>query len=242
MVTPGDTIIDRIEARCVEKCQEWAWFMEDLTPGKAQAFMLQHSIRNRLYSSAWRPAWMSRCPDQGIVRKTISQMLEELVYDDNIQAAHTKILWEMGRNVGLTDKQLTDAAPTPIIDLYCNIQENLCNRRHWIIGWLSTSIDEFVLVALNGKQETNMSYKKWMKDLGLTEEQLFFFTYHEQADLEHAGKKVWRPLQKHVTTEALAADVMAGLDTALNAATLFYKGVSELGDQLDAAGASLVAA
>jgi len=36
--------------------------------------------------------------------------------------------------------------------------------------------------------------------------------------------------------------VMAGLDTALNAATLFYKGVSELGDELDAAGASLIAA
>ena len=237
MATPGDTIIDRIADRCIEKCQEWDWFMEDLTPGKVQAFMLQHSIRNRLYSSSWRPAWMSRCPDQAVVRKTIGQMLEELVYDKGIEAAHTKILWEMGRNVGLTNAQLDNAKPVPKVDLYNNITENLCRNRHWIVGWLSTSLEEFVLTAYAG--ETSMSGKKWQKDLGLTEEQVFFFTYHEIADLEHAGKQVWRPIRNHVTSDELAQDVLAGLDTALNAATLFYEGIKELGDELDAAGASI---
>ena len=81
-----------------------------------------------------------------------------------------------------------------------------------------------------------------LEDLGLTEEQVFFLTYHEIADQEHAGKKVWRPIKDHVTTTELEADVMAGLNTALEAHKLFYEGVYELGQQLDAAGTTLTAA
>ena len=237
MSTPGDGIVDIIAERCVEGASHWRWFHDTLTPGQAQAWMLQHSIRNRLFSSVWRPAWMSRCPDQAVVRKTIAQMLEELVYDQNIDAPHTKILWEMGRTVGLTDEQLNNAQPVPKVDLYNNITENLCRNRHWIIGWLATSLEEFVLTAYQG--ETNVSAAKWQKDLDLTKEQAFFYDYHEKADLEHAGKKVWRPIRQHVTTQELAEDVLAGLDTALAAATLFYEGVHALGAEFDAAGATI---
>jgi pyrroloquinoline quinone (PQQ) biosynthesis protein C len=237
MATPGDDIVEVIAERCVAAAADWSWFHEKLTPGQAQAWMLQHSIRNRLFSSVWRPAWMSRCPDQAIVRKTIGQMLEELVYDKGIEAAHTKILWEMGRTIGLTDEQLNNAQPVPKVDLYNNITENLCRNRHWIIGWLSTSLEEFVLTAYEG--QTSMDYRKWQSDLGLTEKQVFFFSYHQIADMEHAGKKVWRPIRSHVTTDELAEDVLAGLDTALNAATLFYEGIKKLGNELDDAGATI---
>ncbi len=237
MATPGDDIVDTIAERCVAAAEGWLWFRSRLTPGQAQAWMLQHSIRNRLFSSVWRPAWMSRCPDPAVVRKTIAQMTEELVYDKNIEAAHTKILWEMGRTVGLTDAQLNDAKPVPKVDLYNNITENLCRNRHWIIGWLSTSLEEFVLTAI--REPTNLSAAKWRDDLGLTQEQVFFFDYHEKADLEHAGKRVWRPIREHVTSPQRAQDVLSGLDTALGAARLFYEGVQALGEELDAAGARI---
>ena len=237
MATPGESIVETIAQRCVAAAVDWTWYHEKLTPGQAQAWMLQHSIRNRMFSSVWRPAWMSRCPDQAVVRKTIGQLAEELVYDKGIDAAHTKILWEMGRNVGLTNEQLDNARPVPKADLYNNVTENLCRNRHWIVGWLSTSLEEFVLTAYKG--ETSMSGKKWQRDLGLSEKQVFFFTYHEKADLEHAGKKVWRPLRDHVTTDELAEDVLSGLDTALNATTLFYEGIQALGEELDAAGATI---
>ncbi len=237
MATPGDDIVEIIAERCVAAAVDWHWFHDKLTPGQAQAWMLQHSIRNRLFSSVWRPAWMSRCPDQAIVRKTLGQMLEELVYDKGIEAPHTKILWEMGRTIGLTDEQLNNAQPVPKVDLYNNITENLCRQRHWIIGWLSTSLEEFVLTAYEG--QTSMDYRKWQSDLGLTEKQVFFFSYHQMADLEHAGKKVWRPIRNHVTTDELAEDVLNGLDTALHAASLFYEGIKTLGEELDAAGASI---
>ena len=59
------------------------------------------------------------------------------------------------------------------------------------------------------------------------------------ADMEHAGKKVWQPIRSHVTTDELAEDVLAGLDTALKSATLFYEGIKKLGNELDAAGATI---
>ena len=97
-------IVDRIAERCVESAKTWPWLTGKLTVGMAQAWMIQHSIRNRQFSASYRPAWMSRCPDQAVVRKTIGQMLEELVYDDNLKAPHTKILFEMARTLGLTDQ------------------------------------------------------------------------------------------------------------------------------------------
>jgi pyrroloquinoline quinone (PQQ) biosynthesis protein C len=237
-VSAQPDIVDQIAERCVNAARQWPWLQTKMSVGMAQAWMQQHAIRNRLFSSVYRPAWMSRCPDMAVVRKTIGQMLEELVYDDNIKAAHTKILWEMGRNVGLTEDQLDNAKPTRQTDVWCQVTENLCRTRHWIVGWLSTSLEEFVLTALHG-EETNISADKWQRDLGLTDEELFFFRYHEKADLEHAGKKVWAPIQRHVKTPELAADVLAGLDTALYATNIFYQGVMELAAQWDAAGAKL---
>ena len=52
------------------------------TPGRARAYMLQHLLRNRLFSTVLRPAWLSRCPDLTVVRKTIEQMREEFVRDE----------------------------------------------------------------------------------------------------------------------------------------------------------------
>lgn len=240
MSPTSQDIVDRIAQRCVDAAREWPWLQGEMTVGMAQAWLQQHSIRNRLFSAVYRPAWMSRCDDMGVVRKTIGQMLEELVYDENIKAAHTKILWELGRNVGLTDKDLEQARPTPQTDIWCNVTENLCRTRHWIVGWLSTSLEEFVLTALHGDgTATNISADKWQQDLGLSDQELFFFRYHEKADLEHAGKTVWMPIKKHVTTPELAADVLAGLDSALYATRIFYEGVMELAAERDAAGASL---
>jgi len=239
-VDSDSDIIEHIAARCMESASSWPWLHGPLTVGMVQAWMLQHSIRNRLLSSRYRPAWMSRCDDQSVVRKTIGQMLEELVYDANIKAPHTKILWELGRNVGLIDAQLDNAQPNAKTDIYFQVMENLCRTRHWIVGWLATSLEEFVLFAFNF--ETNISADRWQRDLGLTDEQLFCLRYHEKADLEHAGKVVWAPIRRHVTTPALRAEVLAGLDTALEASRIFYEGVMEIAREFDANGAALHAA
>lgn len=226
-----------IASTALDAARTWPWVLAPLTLPRGQAYILQHVLRNRFFSSVMRPAWMSRCPDQAVVRKTIGQMLEELVYDENLKAPHTKILFEMARTLGLTDKQLNEAVPNTKTDIWHQVTENLCRNRHWIIGWLSTSLEEFVLTAID--RETNISADKWQKDLGLTDEQLFFFRYHEKADLEHAGKVVWAPIKRHVTTPELAADVLAGLDTALEASHIFYEGVMDLAAELDAQGVKL---
>lgn len=233
-VDSDSDIVEHIAARCMESASLWPWLHGTLTVGMVQAWMLQHSIRNRLLSSRYRPAWISRCDDQSVVRKTIGQMLEELVYDSNIKAPHTKILWELGRNVGLTDLQLDKAQPNAKTDIYFQVMENLCRTRHWIVGWLATSLEEFVLFAFNF--ETNISADRWQRDLGLTDEQLFCLRYHEKADLEHAGKVVWAPIRRHVTTPALRAEILAGLDTALEASRIFYEGVMDIARDFDKKG------
>src|ERR1700719_2634032 len=79
-------------------------------------------------------------------------MREELVMDDQIGTGHTAILWQMGRNVGLTDAEMDNVAPLPLVDVAFNVWANICRTRHWISGWLSTSTDEFILSTMPRKQ------------------------------------------------------------------------------------------
>ena len=102
------SIIDEICEYALSVAAEVPWLNEPLTRGRGKAYLLQHIPRNRLYSGVTRPAWLSRCPDLAVVRKTISQMREELVFDDRIAQPHTSILWQMGRNIGLTDEQMNN--------------------------------------------------------------------------------------------------------------------------------------
>jgi pyrroloquinoline quinone (PQQ) biosynthesis protein C len=230
MTTADRDIIDYVIHTTLDAARTWPWCLEPLTKGSARAFVLQHILRNRFYSAVMRPAWMSRCPDLAIVRKTISQMRQELVYDDAIQAAHTKILWQLGRNIGLTDEQMDNVRPEPLVALFFSSLEDLARNRHWLVGWLGSSIDEFLGGNLAGH---NFHADNWMRDLGLSEEQVFFWRYHEQADLDHAGEAVWEPIRRHATSEAVRKEIEQGLVVALEAHRCFYEGIARLGERLD---------
>ena len=224
------TIVDEICQLCLDAAPAMSWLVEPLTLGRAQAFILQHILRNRLLSAVIRPAWVSRCPDLAVVRKTIGQMREELVYDEAIACPHTEILWQMGRNIGLSDAQMQAAEPVPLVEVAFNVWENLARTRHWIVGWLASSVGEFLLTAL---PEHNLRAARWKQFLGLSDEQVFFFSYHEKADEDHAGRAVWTPIAQHVVTAELRHEVLSGARLALEALKLFYRGVAALGDQLD---------
>ena len=231
----SNTLVDEICDRALRIAPEVPWFVERLTHGRGQAFILQHILRNRLFSSVIRPAWMSRCPDLAIVRKTIGQMREELVFDDEISQPHTTLLWEMGRNVGLTNERMDATRAVPLVDVALNVWENIARTKHWVAGWLATSVDEFMLTAMPGKH--NFLAEAWRETYNLNDEQVFFFTYHTKADDDHAGRKVWEPISQHVTTDATRTEVLEGMELALTAVKLFYQGICELGDKIDANGA-----
>lgn len=224
------TLVDEIAEYALQAGKETSWFTAPLTPGRGRAYLLQHILRNRLLSAVLRPAWMSRCSDPEIVRKTIGQMRQELVMDDQIGAGHTKILWQMGRNVGLTDAEMDNVTPLPLVDVAFNVWENLCRTRHWIVGWLTTSADEFILSTM---PENNFRPEVWKRTFGLDDGKVFFFTYHLKADEEHAGQEVWKPILRHIKTDADRKDIFSGLVTSLTAGQLFYQAICEAGDRWD---------
>ena len=228
MRAPAENLIDDIVERALKVGREIAWYSEPLTKGRGRAYLLQHILRNRLLSSVLRPAWLSRCPDLEVVRHTISQMRQELVMDDEIKTGHTTILWQMGRNIGLTDEQMNTVTPVPLVAVAFHAWENIARTRHWIAGWLSTSVDEFLLQSL---PENNFLPHAWKKTFGLDDEGVFFFAYHTKADEDHAGKEVWQPILRHVKTEDERREILAGLDVALTAQVLFYQGICDLGDE-----------
>ena len=224
-------IVDEICERALDIAPQVPWLVEPLTPGRGQAFILQHILRNRLFSAVIRPSWISRCPDLAVVRKTIGQMREELVYDDEIAQPHTTLLWQMGRNVGLSNEQMDTTRPVPLVNVALNVWEHIARTRHWVAGWLATSVDEFLLTAMPGAH--NFRAAAWQQTYDLNDEQVFFFTYHTRADDDHAGRKVWEPITRHVATDAEREEVLDGMELALTGCKLFYQGICELGDEID---------
>ena len=228
--SPSPAVIDEICDYALKVAPEIPWLVEPLTPGRGRAYLLQHILRNRLLSSVIRPAWVSRCPDLAVVRKTIGQMREELVRDDAIDQPHTTLLRHMGRNVGLTDVQMDTVKPVPLVEVAFNVWENIARTRHWIAGWLATSVDEFIITNM---PKHNFQAEAWKRAFGLNDEQVFFFTYHTKADDDHAGRTVWEPIARHVMKDEDRRDVFNGMMLALTALKLFYQGICELGDAMD---------
>jgi len=224
------TLIDEIAEYTLKVGKEISWFCDPLTPGRGREYMLQHVLRNRLLSSVLRPAWMSRCPDLEVVRKTIGQIRQELVMDDAIGTGHMAILRQMGRNIGLTDAEIETVTPHPLVDAAFNIWENICRNRHWIAGWLTNSADEFILSTL---PKNNFRPEAWKETFGLNDEQVFFFSYHLKADEDHAGQQVWEPILRNLKREEEHAEILAGLSTALVGEKLFYQGICDAGDGWD---------
>jgi pyrroloquinoline quinone (PQQ) biosynthesis protein C len=235
----AQTLIDEIVDRALKVGREIRWYSDPLTHGRGRVYLLQHILRNRLLSAVLRPAWMSRCPDLEVVRKTIAQMRQELVMDDEIGTGHTTILWQMGRNIGLTDEEMNTVKPLPLVDVAFHAWENIARTRHWIAGWLSTSVDEFLLGSL---PENNFLPGAWKKAFGLNDEQVFFFSYHTKADDDHAGREVWKPILRHVKSDEAKREILAGLDVALTAQKLFYEGICEAGDEWDRGSAGIARA
>jgi pyrroloquinoline quinone (PQQ) biosynthesis protein C len=228
---PARTLIDEIVDHTLKAGREISWFCDPLTRGRGRLYMLQHILRNRLLSSVLRQAWMSRCTDLDVIRRTISQIRQELVMDDQIGSGHTAILWQMGRNIGLTDAELDTVQPCPLVDASFQIWENICRTRHWIAGWLTTSLDEFILSTL---PQNNFRPENWMRAFELDEEQVFFFRYHLKADEDHAGQSVWTPILRHVRHDSERREILGGLASALTGEKLFYQGICEAGDAWEA--------
>ena len=229
--TAGSAIVDEICALCLQSAEHMSWLVEPLTLGRARAYVLQHVLRNRLLSAVIRPAWVSRCSDADVVRKTLGQMREELVHDDHIGRPHTELILELGRGIGLTDVQMMSSTPVPLVEAAFNIWENLARTRNWTIGWLSSSVGEYLLATLPNH---NFSAEEWKRALQLTDNDVFFFSYHQKVDTDHAGSDVWKPIAKHIIDWRSREDVLSGTRAALTALQLYYRGVADLGDELDA--------
>lgn len=226
-------VIDELCELCLQASAEMSWLVEPLTLGRAQAYVLQHVLRNRLFSAVIRPAWVSRCPDDQVVRKTFAQIQEELVLDPNIGRPHTDLLYEMGRNVGLTDDQMSSSLPVPLVEVAFNVWENIARTRHWIDGWLSSSVGEYIITTV---PMNNFRASQWIEALHLEEKDVLFFSYHEKADLNHAGRNTWAPIAGHVANQRDRQEILSGAMLALEALKLFYRGVADLGDEIERCG------
>jgi pyrroloquinoline quinone (PQQ) biosynthesis protein C len=227
-MTESDSIIDEICARARTIATEIPFLVEPLTAQRGRAYILQHILRNRLLSGVIRPAWISRCPDLEIVCKTIDQMRQELVQDDEIDQPHTTLLRAFGRNIGLSDAAMAASRPVPLVEVAFNVWENIARTRHWVAGWLSSSVDEFIAFDTNNSFQPEV----WKRTFKLSDDQVFFLTYHARADDDHAGAKVWEPINRHIGGEQERADILGALTLSLVALKIFYQGVCELGDQL----------
>ena len=227
MRTVSATLINDICARAQEQARGIQIFSEPLTRGRAVTWIEQHSLRNLALSWVFRPAWMSRCEDLAVVEKTIGQIREELVHDDKIGRGHRGLLHELAAAMGVSKERLAAVQPLMSTRGAFAIWENMTRTQPWTHGWIATSHGEYLVIATDSK---TLDPAHWKAQFALSDEQVFFLSYHQKADLEHGGAEVWQPLLKWIKTEEQARGVLEAVDLAVYASWLFYEGIVDYGD------------
>jgi pyrroloquinoline-quinone synthase len=196
--TPEETsmsITARLDA-CVEEHIRRTWFYtSDVTPERARMFVRQHRLNTRQRNSVLKIATATNCPDWDTRMKIIASCAQEILGDHEFGHGkpHYAILEELGVAIGMDIDDIRTAKPVPTTQIAWLAWETLTRNRHWLEGLIANTCAERVNVPGYGEgriREVGFSgvmREKWQAAFGLSDDELAFWSVHEEADIVHSN-------------------------------------------------------
>ena len=197
-----------------------------LTVRRAQVIAQQFGLFVRGRRSAWAYL-IARCPHMEIKKELLEHETEEMLYDPRCGSDHYTLWVRHGEAVGLTADEVDHARPLP------STRAALCGWS-WLafnLGWLEGLGGVAVMERVNldpiipGGAHQTRAQKRWMGDLGLTEEQLPNFKLHREADTDHKGQTM-KLLAEYATTEVQWEGIMDASRQSLEFWQVFLGGIA----------------
>jgi pyrroloquinoline quinone (PQQ) biosynthesis protein C len=240
MKSAAGSVIARLDAVVDDFARRTRFFHEELTPGRAKMFVLQHRQNTRQRNSVLKLRVATNCPDWETRLAIIRACSQEVIADHEHGGgrAHWQVLEELGTRVGLTVEEMRAAPLADSTRLAWLAWEALMSNRHWLEGIVANTCAERVNVPGYGtglmaeKGWFGMERARWKKLFGLSDDDLEFFELHEEADIEHSDMG-WQAVARFAAEQHMEDAVVEACRVNLLVWEHYLNGIAAAGDALD---------
>jgi pyrroloquinoline quinone (PQQ) biosynthesis protein C len=152
---------------------------------------------------------------------------EELIRDEYIEGGHYQLWVQQGKVVGLTVDQMDNAVPLPATRAAMYTWAHMALTFPWLEAFSASAILERTNDnnLFEGGGHAAQAGRRWMKDLGLTWEEVPNFQVHRQADDAHnAGAS--SVLERHVRDNADIQRVETAARESLENYRVYFMGLA----------------
>jgi pyrroloquinoline quinone (PQQ) biosynthesis protein C len=216
-----DRVLERIDriTRTYRAADPWTVYSgTSLSKRGAGIYCQQHGVFTRHSRRAWAYV-VGNCPEVEIRRFIVKENLYE---EEGVpEESHYLKLVKMAKALGVSEREMDDAAPLTATRAALLVWETLTKDRHWLVGAAAKG-------GLEYRTTSGLEGERWMKALGLTRSEADFWLLHQEADQVHGSGSLelvlkYLPDQQAVTED----DVVEAVETSLFAYNVFRRGIVE---------------
>jgi pyrroloquinoline quinone (PQQ) biosynthesis protein C len=235
------SVIERLDDVVDAFARRTRFFHEDITPGRARMFCLQHRLNTRQRNSVLKLRVATNCSDWETRLRIIRACSEEVIADHEHGGgrAHWQVLEELGRRIGLSTEEMETARPLDSTRMAWLAWEALMSNRPWLEGIVANTCAERVNVpgyggGLIGERGWfGMERARWKQCFGLSDEELEFFELHEEADIEHSNMG-WQSVARYAVEYHAEDAAVEACRVNLMVWEHYLNGIGTAGRALDA--------
>lgn len=235
-----EELVKKMDEILEEGLERINYFSEEITPGKARMFVLQHRLNSRYRNSTLKLRVATNCTVWEIKINILEACSEEILGDYKYfdGKPHWKMLEELGLQLGLKKEQIQSERPLRTTRAAWFMYEGLMSNTHWLLGLLGNTCMERAFIPNHGRKillnkgVALFEYERWMQALKLKPDQLTFFYIHSKADVEHS-ENGWKNIAKYAKRFGLEEEILRHLEMNMFAWKTYYDGVNEAGKKLD---------
>lgn len=228
-----DELLNQMTRDTFATAEAESFYNARLTIPRARIIAQQFGLFVRGRRSAWAYL-IARCPHMEIKKELLEHETEEMLFDPRCGSDHYTLWVRHGEAVGLTADQVDNAQPLP------STRAAICGWS-WLafnLGWLEGLGGVAVLERVNldpiipGGAHQTRAQARWMRDLGLTEEQLPNFRLHREADTDHKGQTM-KLLADYAKTEVQWEGILDASRQSLEFWQVFLGGIAREMESVD---------
>jgi pyrroloquinoline quinone (PQQ) biosynthesis protein C len=237
----SDNVIARLDAVVDDFSRRTRFFHEPLTRARAEMFVRQHRLNTRQRNSVLKLKVATNTPDWDLKLDIIGACAEEIIADHEFFGGkpHWQVLQQLGVRIGMPLADIEAAEPLPTTRVGWFAWEGLMANRHWLEGLIGNTCAERANVPGYGPPGVMrehgwfaMERQRWQKLFGLADEDLVFFSKHEEADLIHSDMG-WRTVAERATALHMEDAVVKACYENLLVWEIYLNGIGDGADALE---------
>ena len=241
MAEKAEDVIARLDAVVDAFAHRTRFFHEPFTESRAKMFARQHRLNTRQRNSVLKLKVATNTPDWDLKLDIIGACAEEIIADEEFFGgkAHWQVLQELGQKIGMSAEEIENAEPLPTTKVAWYAWDGLMANRHWLEGLIANTCAERANVPGYGPAGTQrehgwfaMERERWQKLFGLPDDDLVFFSKHEEADIIHS-ETGWRTVAERAKALGMEDAVVKACHENLLVWEIYLNGIGDWADALD---------